>query len=139
MMRWFNPGSNMYMVTYVGLIIFFTYFWTATQFNPIQIASDMKRNGAFIPGIRQGKPTQEYLESTMNKVTFIGAVFLATIAVLPTIIGRIMNVPTNISYFFGGTPILILVGVVLDTTKQIESHLLMKKYDGLVRKRYAKR
>lgn len=131
---WMSPGSSLYVLMFVALIIFFTYFWTATQFRPDQIASDMKKNGAFIPGIRQGKPTQDYLEATMNRITLIGAVFLAMIAILPTIIGRILGVPQTISYFFGGTALLILVGVVLDTMKQIESHLLMKRYDGFMKK-----
>jgi preprotein translocase subunit SecY len=132
--KWFAPGTTFYLFTYAMLIIFFTYFWTATQFNPVQIASDMKRNGAFIPGVRQGKPTQEFLEMTMGRITFIGAMFLALIALLPTIFGRLMNIDPSISYFFGGTPILILVGVVLDTLRQIESHLLMKNYEGFIRK-----
>lgn len=131
---WISPGSTLYMVLFVSLIIFFTYFWTATQFKPDQIASDMKKNGAFIPGIRQGKPTQDYLESTMNRVTMIGAIFLAIIAILPTLVGRILGIPQTISYFFGGTALLILVGVVLDTMKQIESHLLMKRYDGFMKR-----
>lgn len=131
---WFRQDRTAYMVMYVGLIIFFTYFWTATQFRPDQIASDMKKNGAFIPGIRQGRPTQEYLEHTMNRITLIGALFLALIAILPTITGRILGVSQTISYFFGGTALLILVGVVLDTMKQIESHLLMKRYDGFMKK-----
>jgi preprotein translocase subunit SecY len=129
-----SPGSALYMLFFVGLIIFFTYFWTATQFKPDQIASDMKKNGAFIPGIRQGKPTQEYLESTMNRITMIGAIFLAVIAILPIIVGRVLGIPQTISYFFGGTALLILVGVVLDTMKQIESHLLMKRYDGFMKR-----
>lgn len=129
-----SPGSALYMLFFVGLIIFFTYFWTATQFKPDQIASDMKKNGAFIPGIRQGKPTQEYLESTMNRITMIGAIFLAVIAILPNIVGRVLGIPQTISYFFGGTALLILVGVVLDTMKQIESHLLMKRYDGFMKR-----
>lgn len=131
---WLSPGSTLYLITYMLLIIFFTYFWTATQFRPDQIASDMKKNGAFIPGIRQGKATQEYLESTMSRVTLIGAVLLALLAVLPQLIGRMMNVSTTISYFLGGTSLLILVGVVLDTMKQIESHLLMKRYDGFMKR-----
>lgn len=130
---WLSPGSTLYIVLFVTLIIFFTYFWTATQFRPDQIASDMKKNGAFIPGIRQGKPTQDYLEHTMNRVTLIGAVFLALLAILPTMIGRFLGVPQTISYFFGGTALLILVGVVLDTMKQVESHLLMKRYDGFMK------
>jgi preprotein translocase subunit SecY len=128
------PGTWAYMIFYVMLILFFTYFWTATQFRPEQIASDMKKNGAFIPGIRQGKPTQDYLESTMSRITLAGAVFLAVIAILPTLVGRFMGVDANISQFFGGTSLLILVGVILDTTKQIESHLLMKRYEGFMTK-----
>lgn len=131
---WLSPGSLPYLSMFVFLIIFFTYFWTATQFKPDQIASDMKKNGAFIPGIRQGKPTQDYLESVMNRITLIGAVFLALIAVLPNMMGRFLGVSQTISYFFGGTALLILVGVVLDTMKQVESHLLMKKYDGFMKR-----
>lgn len=129
-----SPGTSLYMALYVFLIIFFTYFWTATQFRPDQIASDMKKNGAFIPGVRQGRPTQLYLEATMNRITLIGAVFLALIAILPTIVGRFLGLPQTISYFFGGTALLILVGVILDTMKQVESHLLMKRYDGFMKR-----
>lgn len=132
--NWLSPGSSLYLVFFVFLIIFFTYFWTATQFRPDQIASDMKKNGAFIPGIRQGKPTQDYLESTMNRITLLGAVFLALIAILPNMISRVLGVSQTISYFFGGTALLILVGVVLDTMKQVESHLLTKRYDGFMTK-----
>lgn len=131
---WLSPGSWVYTTLFVALILFFTYFWTATQFHPEQIASDMKKNGAFIPGIRQGRPTQEFLESTMNRITLAGAVFLALIAILPTLVGKTLSVDASISHFFGGTSLLILVGVVLDTTKQIESHLLMKRYDGFMKK-----
>jgi len=129
-----SPGSWVYTCFYVLLIIGFTYFWTATQFRPDQIASDMKKNGAFIPGVRQGRPTQEFLESTMGKITLAGAVFLAIIAILPAMVGRLMGVDANISQFFGGTSLLILVGVILDTSKQVESHLLMKRYDGFMTK-----
>ena len=132
--NWLSPGSTLNLVLFVLLIIFFTYFWTATQFRPDQIASDLKKNGAFIPGIRQGKPTQDYLESTMNRITLLGAVFLALIAILPNIVSRLLGVSHTISYFFGGTALLILVGVVLDTMKQIESHLLTKRYDGFMKK-----
>lgn len=129
-----SPGSMVYLSIFVLLIIAFTYFWTATQFRPDQIASDMKKNGAFIPGIRQGRPTQEYLETTMNRITLIGALFLALIAILPNLTGSFLGVPQTISYFFGGTALLILVGVVLDTMKQVESHLLMKRYDGFMKR-----
>lgn len=130
----FTPGKGIYLICFVALIIFFTYFWTATQFRPDQIASDMKKSGAFIPGVRQGRPTQEFLEQAMGKITLIGAVFLALIAILPNIIGGFLEIPQTISYFFGGTALLILVGVVLDTMKQVESHLLMKRYDGFMKK-----
>lgn len=129
-----SPGTGLYICVYVFLIIFFTYFWTATQFRPDQIASDMKRNGAFIPGIRQGKHTQEYLEMTMNRITIIGALSLALLAILPMIIGKILNISPTITYFLGGTTLLILVGVILDTMKQIESHLISKRYEGFMRK-----
>jgi len=128
------PGSKLYILFFILLIVFFTYFWTATQFHPDQIASDMKKNGAFIPGVRQGKPTQDYLEATMNRITLIGAVSLALLAILPTITQRVLGVPQTISYFFGGTALLILVGVVLDTMKQIESHMIMKRYEGFMRR-----
>ncbi len=128
------PGTPLYTMLYVFLILFFTFFWTSTQFKPEQIASDMKRNGAFIPGVRQGKPTQDYLESTMNRITLIGAVSLALIAILPNIISKFLSVDMTISHFFGGTSLLILVGVILDTMQQIDSHMIMKKYDGLIQK-----
>ncbi len=132
--NYISPGTWLYTVIYVILILFFTYFWTATQFKPEQIASDMKKNGAFIPGIRQGRPTQDFLESTMSRITLAGALFLAIIAILPMMVGRLLGVDANISQFFGGTSLLILVGVILDTTKQIESHLLMKRYEGFMTK-----
>ena len=132
------PGTVAYGILYVTLIIFFTFFWTASQFHPDQIASDMKKNGAFIPGVRQGKATQDYIESTMNRVTFLGALCLALIAILPMIIGKLLHVDQSVSHFFGGTSLLILVGVVLDTIKQIESHLLMNRYDGFMSKKKTK-
>ena len=97
------PATRSTRCLYVLLIIFFTYFWTATQFHPEQIASDMKKNGAFIPGVRQGKPTQDYLEATMGRITLAGALFLALIAILPTLVSRILGVDPTISHFFGGT------------------------------------
>lgn len=129
-----SPGTWAHTLLYVLLIICFTYFWTATQFHPEQIASDMKKNGAFIPGIRQGKPTQDYIEETMGRITLAGALSLAFIAILPTLIGKLIGVDASIAYFFGGTSLLILVGVVLDTSKQIESHLLMKRYEGFMKR-----
>jgi preprotein translocase subunit SecY len=105
--NWISPGGWPYMTCYILLIIFFTYFWTATQFHSEQIASDMKRNGAFIPGIRQGRPTEEFLENTMNRITCIGALFLAAIAIIPTLVGKLLGVDASITYFFGGTSLLI--------------------------------
>lgn len=133
-----TPGNWVYMTLFVLLIMFFTYFWTVTQFHPEQIASDMKKSGAFIPGIRQGTPTQEYLETCMNKITFVGAVFLSLLAILPALVSRFLSVDQSISHFFGGTSLLILVGVVLDTTKQIESYLIMNRYDGFMTRKKAK-
>ncbi len=114
----------------VLLIVFFCYFWTATQFDPIQIANNMKRNGAFVPGIRPGKPTASFFEKTMTRITFAGAIFLAFIAVIPSIPG----IDGNVASFFGGTALLIIVGVTLDTMQSIESHLLMRHYDGFMKK-----
>ena len=131
---WLSAGGTAYLVAFVLLIVFFNYFWTAMMFHPDQIASDMKKNGAFIPGIRQGKPTQDYLDETMNRISFLGAFLLALIAILPAIVNKFLGIPQAISYFFGGTALLILVGVVLDTMKQVESHLLMKRYDGFMKK-----
>jgi len=129
-----TPGNWVYTLLYVFLILFFTFFWTSTQFHPEQISSDMKKNGAFIPGIRQGKPTQDFIESTMGRITLIGGIFLALIAILPVLVSRVLGVDARISHFFGGTSLLILVGVILDTSKQIESHLIMKKYDGFMKR-----
>ena len=130
-----HPGTWVHSITYVGFILFFTYFWTATQFQPEQIASDMKKNGAFIPGIRQGKPTQDFLELTMGKITLIGGILLALLAILPIMISRLLHIDPNITQFFGGTSLLILVGVILDTARQMDSYLIMKRYDGFMRRK----
>ena len=116
------------------LIIFFCYFWTATQFNPIQIADDMKRGGAFVPGIRPGKNTAEYFENIMTRITLAGAVFLAVIAILPTLVSDRFKVPYLVTQFLGGTGLLIVVGVMLDTMRQVESHLIMRHYEGFMSK-----
>ena len=132
--NYLSPGSALYLVLYVLMIIFFCYFWTATQFDPIRIANDMKKNGAFVPGIRPGKPTSSFLEFTMNRITFSGAIFLATVAILPQMITHSLGVSYNIAQYFGGTGLLIIVGVLLDTLRAVESHLLMRHYDGLTKK-----
>jgi len=128
------PMSGWYMFWFGMMILFFSYFWVATQFNPIQIADDLKRRGGYIPGIRPGRPTAEFLDKTMTRLTLAGAVFLTGIAVMPTIMTSQFNVPWIVASFFGGTSLLIMVGVMLDTMRQIESHLLMRHYDGFLKK-----
>ena len=122
----------LYNLVFAVMIIVFTYFYTAITINPVQMAEDMKRNNGFIPGIKPGKPTAEYIDTVMTRITFPGSLFLAGIAVLPAIAGKLLGVQTEFASFFGGTSLLILVGVVLDTLQQIESHLLMRHYDGLL-------
>jgi preprotein translocase subunit SecY len=128
----FGTEAWLYMGTYGLLILFFSYFWVATQFNPIQIADDLKRNGGYVPGIRPGTPTAEYLDATMSRVTLIGAIGLTAIAVIPSIMYRYFGIPWLVASFFGGTSLLIVVGVFLDTMKQVESYLLMRHYDGFL-------
>ena len=120
-----------YNVIYVVLIIAFTYFYTAITLNPTQMAEDMKRNNGFIPGIKPGKDTAEYIDGIMSRLTLPGSLFIAFIAVMPALAG-LLNVQQGFSQFFGGTSLLILVGVVIDTLQQIESYLMMRHYDGLL-------
>jgi preprotein translocase subunit SecY len=124
--------SFSYNITYAILIILFTYFYTAVTINPVQIADDLKRNGGFIPGIKPGKKTSSYIDSIMSRITFPGSIFLALVAILPGF-AKLLNVNTQFAQFFGGTSLLIMVGVILDTLQQIESHLLMRHYDGLLK------
>ena len=123
-----------YSALYSLLIVFFCYFYTAITFNPLEVSDNMKKYGSFIPGIRPGKPTAEYFEHILNRVTLPGAVFLAIIAIFPTLISRSLNIPYLVASFFGGTAILITVGVMLDTMKQVESQLLMRHYEGFLKK-----
>ena len=123
--------SIWYNIVFAGLIIAFTYFYTAITMNPVQMAEDMKRNNGFIPGIRPGHDTAEYLDQIMSRLVFPGSIFLALIACMPAFAG-LLKVTQEFAQFFGGTSLLILVGVVLDTLQQIESHLLMRHYDGLL-------
>jgi len=127
-------GEPMYLVVYAAMILFFSYFWVATQFNPLQIADDLKRNGGYVPGIRPGRPTAEYLDKTMTRITLIGAVSLTVIAVIPTVMATQFRIPWLVASFMGGTSLLIIVGVTLDTMRQVESHLLMRHYDGFLKK-----
>lgn len=126
-----NPGVWVYGVLNVILIIFFTYFYTGITFNPNEVANNMKANGGFIPGIRPGKATEDYLNKVMSRVTIVGAIFLALIATLPTIIG--VMVPTLKGIHFGGTSLLIAVGVALDTVRQLENQMLMRNYQGFLK------
>jgi len=129
-----NYGAWMYMAIYALMILFFSYFWVATQFNEIQIADDLKKNGGYIPGVRPGTATSEYLHKAMSRITLAGAVFLTIIATLPIWLSRELNIDQNVAQFFGGTSILISVGVLLDTMRQVESHLMMRHYDGFLKK-----
>ena len=123
--------SLVYNIVYVILIVAFTYFYTAITLNPQQMAEDMKRNNGFIPGIKPGHDTAEYIDTVMSRITFPGSLFIAFIAVMPALAG-LLNVQQAFSQFFGGTSLLITVGVVIDTLQQIESYLLMRHYDGLL-------
>ncbi len=124
--------SLTYNLTFAFMIIAFTFFYTAITVNPVQMSDDMKKNGGFVPGVKPGKATGDYIDAVISKITLPGSVFLAIIAILPSI-AIIMGVNSQFAHFYGGTSLLILVGVVLDTLQQIESHLLMRHYDGLMK------
>ena len=126
-----NNNGFWYNLIYAALIILFTYFYTAITINPNQMAEDMKRNNGFIPGIKPGKNTADFIDTSMSRITLPGSIFLAIVAILPAFAG-LFGVQQGFAQFFGGTSLLILVGVVLDTLQQIESHLLMRHYDGLL-------
>ncbi|MBN1212693.1 MAG: preprotein translocase subunit SecY [candidate division Zixibacteria bacterium] len=127
---WLAPGAFWYSIIYGLIIIFFAYFYTAIVFNPMEMADNMRKNGGYIPGIRPGKNTSDYIEKILTRITLPGAIFFAAIAILPwVLISR-----ANVNFFFGGTGLLIVVGVALDTLQQIESHLLMRHYDGFMKK-----
>jgi preprotein translocase subunit SecY len=128
-----NTGWPHYLFL-AAMIFFFSYFWVATQFQPAQIADDLKKYGGYIPGVRPGKPTSDFLDHTMTRLTFAGAVFLTAIAVLPSLLSTGLHVPTITAQFFGGTSLLIVVGVILDTMRQVETHLIQRHYDGFLRK-----
>jgi preprotein translocase subunit SecY len=135
---WLAPqlayGAPFYLGLYALLILFFSYFWVATTFNEIQIADDLKKNGGYIPGVRPGQSTSDYLHKSMSRLTLAGAIFLTLIAVVPIMLYKQLNISQNIAQFFGGTSILIAVGVLLNTMRQVESHLMMRHYDGFLKK-----
>ena len=127
-------GGPIYLTLYALMILFFSYFWVATQFHPVQIADDLKKYGGYVPGIRPGKPTAEFLDRVMTRITLAGAIFLTVIATLPMVLARQFHIPGMVAQFFGGTSLLIIVGVMLDTMRQVESHLVTRHYDGFLRK-----
>ena len=129
--QFMDHTSLLYNVVFVILIIAFTYFYTAITMNPQQMAEDMKRNNGFIPGIKPGKSTANYLDTVMSRIMLPGSLFIAVIAIMPAFAG-LFGINQEFAQFFGGTSLLILVGVVLDTIQQIESHLLVRHYDGLL-------
>jgi preprotein translocase subunit SecY len=127
-------GSPIYYGGYTILILFFSYFWVSVMFKPIQIADDLKKYGGYIPGVRPGEPTAQFLDFIMTRLTLAGALFLTVIAVMPDVLLYEVKVPQRIAYFFGGTGMLIVVGVLLDTMRQLETFLLQRHYDGFLRK-----
>jgi preprotein translocase subunit SecY len=124
------PGSLLYTIMYVSLIIFFCFFYTAVVLNPVDMADNMKKYGGFIPGIRPGQRTSDYIYKVLTRITLVGAVYLAIVCVIPEILIYRLNVP----FYFGGTSLLIVIGVGLDTAQQIESHMLMRNYEGFLAK-----
>ncbi len=125
-----NPGHIVYILIYVAFIIFFCYFYTAVTFNPVDVADNMKKYGGFIPGIRPGKNTAEYIDRILTRITFTGAIYVSAVCVLPHLLISKLNVP----FYFGGTALLIVVGVAMDTSNQIESHMLTRHYEGFMKK-----
>ena len=129
-----TKGDNFwYLATEISLVIFFTYFWNALTFNPVEMANNMKEYGSFVPGIRPGRRTAEYLEGIMNRITLVGASFLAAITVFPVLVSSTLDIQMIVANFLGGTGILIVVGVALDVVQKVESHLLMRHYEGFMK------
>jgi preprotein translocase subunit SecY len=124
------PGSLLYTLLYVGLIVFFCFFYTAVVLNPVDMADNMKKYGGFIPGIRPGQRTSDYIYNVLTRITFAGSIYLAAVCVIPEFLIYKLNVP----FYFGGTSLLIVIGVGLDTAQQIESHMLMRNYEGFLAK-----
>ncbi|MBW6511718.1 MAG: preprotein translocase subunit SecY [Desulfuromonadaceae bacterium] len=124
-----NPGNWLYNVFFVAFIVFFCYFYTAVTFNPVDVADNIKRQGGYVPGIRPGKATAEYLDTVLSRLTFVGAIYVSAVCVLPTILYGQFNLP----FYFGGTSLLIVVGVGMDTASQIEAHLISRSYEGFMK------
>ena len=132
--QYFNHGTYSYMLMYGALIIAFSYFWVSNMFNPVQIADNLKKEGAYVPGIRPGKPTCDYLDDLMTVITFAGAIFLCGLSVFPMLLTMWLKIPYAVASFFGGTSLLIIVGVTIDTLSQMESLLVMKNYEGFLQR-----
>ncbi|RUM45783.1 MAG: preprotein translocase subunit SecY [Desulfocapsa sp.] len=124
-----SPGTVYYYILYIGMIVFFCFFYTAVTFNPDDVAENLKKNGGFIPGIRPGKKTAEFIDKVLTRLTVVGAIYLSAVCVLPTLLISKFNIP----FYFGGTALLIVVGVAIDTISQIESHLVMRNYEGFMK------
>ena len=133
-MRWFSLDHPFYWLVFGAMIVFFTYFYTAMAFDPVQVSTTIKQQGGFIPGVRPGKRTAEYIDNILTRVTLPGSFFLAFIAIFPYILMKVMDIRYDLASFFGGTSLLIIVGVALDTLQQVESHLMMRHYDGFLSK-----
>jgi len=129
----FNHEGGAYAITYGLLIIIFSFFWVANQFNPLQIADNLKKEGAYIPGISPGQPTADFLDAAMTRVTAGGAIFLLVLALFPMFLYNNFGIPFMVAQFFGGTSLLIMVGVTLETMSQLESHLTMRHYEGFLK------
>ena len=130
MMEWFSGGNWLYQLLYAALVVFFCYFYNSVSINPTDLAENMKKSGGFVPGIRPGEPTAKYIEWVLERITLGGALFVAAIAVMPDY----MRTQFNVGFFFGGTSLLIVVGVALDTMGQLEAHLIMRHYEGFLKK-----
>ncbi len=128
----FHPGAFLYVVSYILMIYFFSYFWITVQFNPEEMSKQLKEHGSFIPGLRPGPRTAEYLEVVMNRITFVGAAFLSIVAVLPTVVNQSMNIDYSVTQFLGGTGLLIVVSVCMDFLQRVEANLLMRNYSGFL-------
>ena len=126
------PGQYLYVVAYVAMVYFFADFWTTVQFQPKEMANNLRDYGSFIPGVRPGKRTADYLEKVMGRITYVGAAFLALIAIIPTIVATRLNIPFTVSAFLGGTGLLIVVSVALDLVQRIEANLIMRNYQGFL-------
>ena len=129
LMRLFDTSKPFYSVLYFLLIVGFSYFYATMQFNPIEVANNLKKNGGFIPGFRPGKPTADFIKKVLNKVTLFGAIYLGIVAILPLIIGKAVN---NAALSIGGTSVIIVVGVALETVQALESQMLMRQYKGFL-------